>query len=544
MSNTYKKKGISIVVPVLNEAGNIAELLKRIDSSVKKTKLPYEVIMIDDHSIDNTQKEIEANSKKYPVKYFKKKGIIGKAQSLLEGFSEATYDILCMIDSDLQYPPEAIPEMLKKMDEGYGVVIANRKERQTNFLRKFTSKSFNFVFGKWLHSLDFDIQSGLKLFKSEIIERVELRPLPWSFDLEFLIAARSAGYRITSVDILFDSRKNGKSKVNVLWASMQIGLSALILKFDAEKIIPFHQEKRDRVGQGFHYKRTEFIHFSDLNERDSAIKTVFGHQAVIMSAILIVFIIGLIINWEKTITIFVAFITVVYFSDLLFNLFLILKSLIKSPEIEVENSEINKIKNWPMYTIFCPLYKEWLVVEQFVQSIEKLDYPKDKLQVQLLLEADDTETIDYVKKTIKLPDYFDVVVVHIPFQSKPKACNYGLRVATGEYAVIYDAEDIPDVLQLKKAVVAFRRSPEYIACIQAKLNYYNKSQNLLTRLFTAEYSLWFDLILTGLQSLNAPPLGGTSNHFKVERLREVKGWDSFNVTRIVTLGIRLAKTWV
>ncbi len=542
MSNSKNNKGISIVIPVLNEAGNISELLKRIDYSVKKTDYSYEVIIIDDHSTDNTEKEVELTKKIYPVKYFKKKGVLGKAQSLLEGFSYAAFDILCMIDSDLQYPPEAIPKMLEKMNDGYGVVITNRKERHTNFLRKFISNSFNFIFGRLLHDLPFDIQSGLKIFRKEIIERIDIRPLPWSFDLEFLIAARSAGYPITSVDILFDARKKGTSKINIITASLQIGLSALILKFMSDKIIPFHAAKRKKVGQGFHYKRTEFIHFSDLHERDSAVKTVFGHQAAFMAALLIVLIVGLVINWQSTLTAFVAIITVIYFTDLIFNLFLILKSLVKSPEIEVSEEEIRKIKNWPKYTIFCPLYKEWSVVQQFTDAIEKLDYPKDKLQVQLLLEEDDIETIEHVKQT-PLPNYFDVIIIPdtLP-KTKPKACNYGLRYAKGEYAVIYDAEDMPDPLQLKKAIVAFTKLPVNTVCIQAKLNYYNRSQNLLTRLFTAEYSLWFDLILTGLQSLNAPiPLGGTSNHFKVEKLREVKGWDSFNVTEDCDLGIRLAK---
>jgi cellulose synthase/poly-beta-1,6-N-acetylglucosamine synthase-like glycosyltransferase len=108
--------------------------------------------------------------------------------------------------------------------------------------------------------------------------------------------------------------------------------------------------------------------------------------------------------------------------------------------------------------------------------------------------------------------------------------------------VIYDAEYVPEVDQLKKAVIAFRKASPQTICIQAKLNFYNVKQNLLTRLFTAEYSLWFDLVLPGLQSLNAPiPLGGTSNHFKTEVLREVSGWDAFNVTEDCDLGIRLAK---
>ena len=115
-----------------------------------------------------------------------------------------------------------------------------------------------------------------------------------------------------------------------------------------------------------------------------------------------------------------------------------------------------------------------------------------------------------------------------PPKTKPKACNYGLNFAKGEYLVIYDAEDVPDPLQLKKVYVAFGKVAKNVRCIQAKLNYHNSHQNLLTRFFTAEYSLWFDVILTGLQTANTViPLGGTSNHFQTEDLRKLKAWDPF-----------------
>ena len=78
--------------------------------------------------------------------------------------------------------------------------------------------------------------------------------------------------------------------------------------------------------------------------------------------------------------------------------------------------------------------------------------------------------------------------------------------------------------------------------MQAKLNFYNPNQNVLTRLFTAEYSLWFDLILTGLYSIAAPiPLGGTSNFFRRKDLISIEGWDAFNVCEDSDLGMRLFK---
>jgi hypothetical protein len=125
-------------------------------------------------------------------------------------------------------------------------------------------------------------------------------------------------------------------------------------------------------------------------------------------------------------------------------------------------------------------------------------------------------------------------------KTKPKACNYGLTQASGEYLVIYDAEDIPDPLQLKKSFLAFQKVESNVICLQAKLNYHNPYQNILTRLFTAEYSLWFDVTLTGLQSISTTiPLGGTSNHFRTKDLLALEGWDPFNVTEDCDLGIRL-----
>jgi cellulose synthase/poly-beta-1,6-N-acetylglucosamine synthase-like glycosyltransferase len=105
---------------------------------------------------------------------------------------------------------------------------------------------------------------------------------------------------------------------------------------------------------------------------------------------------------------------------------------------------------------------------------------------------------------------------------------------------VYDAEDQPDPYQLKKAVWAYQNVDDSVACLQAKLNYYNPRQNLLTRWFTLEYESWFDLFLPGLHRVGAPiPLGGTSCHFRTSILRDVLGWDPFNVTEDADLGIRL-----
>jgi cellulose synthase/poly-beta-1,6-N-acetylglucosamine synthase-like glycosyltransferase len=195
----------------------------------------------------------------------------------------------------------------------------------------------------------------------------------------------------------------------------------------------------------------------------------------------------------------------------------------------------------PVYTVLVPCYRESEIVAQLVTNLGRLDYPADKLEILLLLEADDTETL--ASAVASNPDHI-VTFVIIPDgqpKTKPKACNVGLMLARGEYLVIYDAEDRPDPDQLKRAVVGFRKSRPGTVCLQAALNYFNADENLLTRMFTLEYSFWFDYMLPGLDEERMPiPLGGTSNHFVTSALRDLGGWDPYNVTEDADLGIRVS----
>ncbi|MDP1833918.1 MAG: glycosyltransferase family 2 protein [Candidatus Moranbacteria bacterium] len=299
------------------------------------------------------------------------------------------------------------------------------------------------------------------------------------------------------------------------------------------------------IGNGIRYEGNYFVTHSDLPHRHSAIQTCQPCQKIFLLLIAGLVLAGAIIDIKSALVVTVAILSAFYFLDLLFNFFLIIKSFQKSREIKITASEIGELagEKLPVYTIFCPLYKEWQVIPQFTRAISKIDWPKDKLDVQLLLEEDDPQTIAEAEK-MGLPGYFRIIVVpHGHPKTKPKACNYGLHHAKGEYAVIFDAEDIPDPDQLKKAYLSFRKlRGEKVLCVQAKLNFYNARQNILTRFFSAEYALWFNLVLVGLQSIKSPiPLGGTSNHFRTRDLQLLSGWDPFNVTEDCDLGIRIAK---
>ncbi len=225
-----------------------------------------------------------------------------------------------------------------------------------------------------------------------------------------------------------------------------------------------------------------------------------------------------------------------------YKLLTVFLSLLLKPEIHVYPEEVASLNEdeLPVYTVLIPLYREREVAAKVVAAVERLDYPRDKLDVKLLLEEDDRETINLCRR-IRLPGCVEVLVVpHALPKTKPKACNHGLAQARGDFLVIFDAEDRPEPDQLKKAIFAFRQMPEEVVCLQAKLNYYNPHQNLMTKWFTLEYTTWFDLFLPGLHLLGVPiPLGGTSNHFRTVALRELGGWDPFNLTEDCDLGIRL-----
>ncbi|HTI32532.1 MAG TPA: glycosyltransferase family 2 protein [Miltoncostaea sp.] len=195
----------------------------------------------------------------------------------------------------------------------------------------------------------------------------------------------------------------------------------------------------------------------------------------------------------------------------------------------------------PFYTVLVPVFHEANIVSGLVGHLRELDYPQEKLEILLLMEEEDTETLE-AARAAQPPDIVKFVVVPKGRpQTKPRACNMGLVFSHGEFLVIYDAEDRPEPGQLREAVAAFRAGGEELVCVQARLNYFNARENVLTRMFTLEYSWWFDYMLPGLDALRLPiPLGGTSNHFRTAVLRRLGGWDAWNVTEDADLGLRAA----
>lgn len=196
----------------------------------------------------------------------------------------------------------------------------------------------------------------------------------------------------------------------------------------------------------------------------------------------------------------------------------------------------------PFYTVLVTLYDEANVVQSLVAALDALEYPRDRLEIVFLLEADDGTTRRALEAA-RLGGHMRIVVVPdgLP-RTKPRALCYGLARTSGDYVVVFDAEDRPEPGQLREAVLAFRRGGSQLGCLQAHLNVYNPSQSLISGQFAVEYTALFDGILPALAKAGAPvPLGGTSNHLPRPVLEHVGGWDPWNVTEDADLGLRLAR---
>lgn len=195
----------------------------------------------------------------------------------------------------------------------------------------------------------------------------------------------------------------------------------------------------------------------------------------------------------------------------------------------------------PVYTVLVALHREARVVPDLLRALAALDYPAAKLDIKILIEADDTGTAAALARA-PLPARFAVITVPdgAP-RTKPRALNAALPLARGSLLVVYDAEDVPDPTQLRRAAAIFARASQTTACLQGRLVIDNPGDSWLSRMFALEYAGLFDVLNPALARLDLPvALGGTSMHLRTHVLRELHGWDAYNVTEDADLGMRLA----
>jgi glycosyltransferase involved in cell wall biosynthesis len=196
----------------------------------------------------------------------------------------------------------------------------------------------------------------------------------------------------------------------------------------------------------------------------------------------------------------------------------------------------------PRVSIIVALYREADIAARLVHRLGRIDYPRDRLEILLVLEDEDQQTRAALLDT-RLPPWMRLLTVPAgTLRTKPRALNYALPFCRGSIIGVYDAEDAPDPDQIKAVAQRFSQCGPRVACLQGVLDFYNPGCNWLSRAFTVEYAAWFRLVLPGLSRLGLPvPLGGTTLFFRRTALDAVGGWDAHNVTEDADLGIRLVR---
>lgn len=262
-----------------------------------------------------------------------------------------------------------------------------------------------------------------------------------------------------------------------------------------------------------------------------------GKQGFFIGAGAALFAVSLCISAVPTLQLLHIFTSLLYLAALLFRLSPLQRAPDRNTLLLLDAAQDDQL---PVYTILVALHREEAVIEQLVTALDRLDWPKSRLDIKLVCEADDPMTLNAIDR-LELGRHFEVVRVppSLP-RTKPKALDYALAGVRGEFVAVYDAEDRPHRSQLREAYARFRHAPDNLACLQAPLIISNAETSWITSSFSLEYSALFRRMLPMLARTRMPlPLGGTSNHFRASTLKEVGAWDPYNVTEDADLGLRL-----
>ena len=208
---------VSVIIPTYNERDNLEELLYRVDRALKGRD--YEVIIVDDDSPDRTWELAQELSEKYPVKVVRRTEEKGLSSAVIRGFKEASGDVFVVMDADLQHPPEKIPELLERIENGADIAIGSRyvpggKVENWYWYRKLISRGAILI-GRLALPKIRDVKdpvSGFFALRREVVENAQLNPIGFKILMEILIKGNYE--RVEEVPFTFGLRKAGESKLS------------------------------------------------------------------------------------------------------------------------------------------------------------------------------------------------------------------------------------------------------------------------------------------------------------------------------------------
>jgi len=207
------KPYISVLIPLLNEQESLPELQQRLHDTLELTGKPYEVIYINDGSTDSTQRILEDLHGRFPaVKVIEFNRNYGQHMALFAGFQSCHGEIIITIDGDLQNPPEEIPKLVNKMEEGYEVVATYRRHRQDSLFRRLASNIVNKITSRLVGVKLKDYGCMLRAYSRPVIDHINMCTESSSF---IPALANTFARKIVEIEVAHEERKKGQSKYSI-----------------------------------------------------------------------------------------------------------------------------------------------------------------------------------------------------------------------------------------------------------------------------------------------------------------------------------------
>lgn len=536
---------VSIILPVHNQRAVLGDCFERIKKAMDVAGYAYEIIVVDDASTDGTAAFVEGTATEYPVQLIRNEKSRGRSAMVKQGLDLSAGELIVLFDVDMLYSPQLLAEMIRELGQA-DIVIANRKHYQTALWYAVLSRLYRWFFGSVMLFVSTDLRSGLKVFKRSLLEPLRFAKdydARVSFDIFLLYHARRAGWVVKSLDVSFDRRTHDlgpaffASRAGVGWAIVRLRISHL-----STMLFPFlyPPAPAEYFSAGF----TNVNDYLFLTPTQSAKGHVTKETVSFVLVLIFVFTTVLFASSYAlrlpVIVVGAATISLTYIGLMSFKLWMMIVAM-RNRQVPSTQEELDamSVDDCPVISMLIPLYKEGEIIPQIFRYLLEFDYPEEKLDIIFIFESTDTETADAFLAMNPPPRFKALLSPDVQPKTKPKAMNVAFKEAKGDIIVIYDAEVLPEKDQPKKAALMLKKHPEAMY-LHSKMDVYNETANWLTRLYTGEFSYFYDFFLPGLVKCGYPlPISGHSTYFRREVIERVGAWDAYNVAEDCDIGIRI-----
>jgi dolichol-phosphate mannosyltransferase len=201
---------LSVLLPAYNEAPNLPEVLEELVTTLNGAGLSFEIVVVDDGSTDDSVDVLRKYTERFPeLRWIHFRRNAGKSEALQSGFELCRGRNVALMDADGQDDPAALPKLLDALDDGLDLATGRRADRNDRFIKRHTSKVYNWVTAKMIGVPGKDFNSGLKVMRRDVIEEIDLygemhRYIP--------VLAVSEGFKVGEVDVPHRARLHGDSK--------------------------------------------------------------------------------------------------------------------------------------------------------------------------------------------------------------------------------------------------------------------------------------------------------------------------------------------